>query len=168
MESMTNTGNHRRRSGLILVILVCAIAIPGMFFIDPIAQNVQYHQFSDQRLFFGIPNFWNVVSNSGFILVGILGVYLLAIKKTASILQPVRHFYVVLYLGVALVGFGSAYYHIRPDNTTLVWDRLPMTISFMAFFSIVIAEFISLKLGKNLLCPFVAGRFRIGWILVLW
>jgi len=164
MDSKNKTGNRSNRTGFILITLVCAIALPGMFFIEPIAQNTQYHQFSDQQLLFGIPNFWNVVSNIGFVLVGILGVYLLAIKKSACILQQVRQFYVVLFLGVTLVGLGSAYYHIRPDNMTLVWDRLPMTVSFMAFFSIVIAEFISVKLGRVFFVPLLlAGFASIGF-----
>ena len=159
MEPNTNTDNRNNRLGRILIILVSAIALAGIFFIEPIAQSTQYHRFIDQRSFFGIPNFWNVVSNSGFFLLGIWGVYLLAIKKTANILQQISQFYLVLYLGVALVGLGSAYYHIRPDNMTLVWDRLPMTVSFMAFFSIVIAEFISVERGKIFFLPLLLAGF---------
>lgn len=166
MEPNTIIGNRNNRLGRILILLVSAIGLSGIFFIEPIAQSTQYHQFTDQRPFFGIPNFLNVVSNSGFFLLGIFGVYLLTIKKTVNILQQVRQFYVVLYLGVALVGLGSAYYHIRPGNLTLVWDRLPMTVSFMAFFSIVIAEFISIELGKRLFIPLLlAGLASIGfWV----
>lgn len=36
--------------------------------------------------------------------------------------------------------FGSGYYHLSPDNHTLVWDRLPMTIAFMALFSLLLHE----------------------------
>ena len=32
-----------------------------------------YHQFADQQTLLGIPNFWNVVSNLPFILVGAMG-----------------------------------------------------------------------------------------------
>ena len=36
----------------------------------------------------------------------------------------------VLFLGILLTGFGSAYYHLEPNDQTLFWDRLPMAISF--------------------------------------
>ena len=50
----------------------------------------------------------------------------------------------------ALVAAGSAFYHWSPDNETLVWDRLPMTIAFMSFFTILIAERISLRVAMRL------------------
>jgi len=43
-----------------------------------------------------------------------------------------------------------------PDNATLFWDRLPMTIAFMALLSSVIAERIDLTAGLRLLAPLVA------------
>ena len=42
---------------------------------------------------------------------------------------------VIYFSGVALVALGSAYYHEDPENETLFWDRLPMTIAFMALFA---------------------------------
>lgn len=30
------------------------------------------------------------------------------------------------YIGVAAVAFGSAYYHLKPNDARLVWDRLPV------------------------------------------
>jgi len=49
----------------------------------------------------------------------------------------------------------SGYYHLNPNNHTLVWDRLPMTIAFMSLFSIIISEFIDQRKGKLLLYPFL-------------
>src|SRR6516225_2480418 len=34
-----------------------------------------YHQFADQRELFGIPNFWNVISNLPFVAVGAVGLW---------------------------------------------------------------------------------------------
>jgi len=31
------------------------------------------------------------------------------------------------YVGVAAVGIGSSYYHLKPDDASLVWDRLPVS-----------------------------------------
>lgn len=37
------------------------------------------------------------------------------------------------YIGVAAVAFGSGYYHLKPNDSRLVWDRLPVS-SFPAVF----------------------------------
>lgn len=61
----------------------------------------------------------------------------------------------VFFLGIFFTGIGSSYYHFCPTNQTILWDRLPMTISFMSFFSIVIGEFICVRTGKKILLPLV-------------
>jgi len=40
---------------------------------EAINQNTAYHAFADTRMFMGIPNFFDVVSNLPFLLMGILG-----------------------------------------------------------------------------------------------
>jgi hypothetical protein len=35
----------------------------------------------------------------------------------------------LFFAGVTAVGVGSTYYHLNPDNATLVWDRLPVSLS---------------------------------------
>ena len=61
--------------------------------------------------------------------------------------------YVVFFIGVALTGIGSSWYHFAPDTHTLVWDRLPMTVAFMALFTIVIAEHVCDDGARRLLVP---------------
>jgi len=68
----------------------------------------------------------------------------------------------MFFLGVSLVAFGSGYYHLSPNNESLLWDRLPMTLAFMALFSIIIAEFTSSRLGNFSLWPLVFfGAFSV-------
>lgn len=31
------------------------------------------------------------------------------------------------FVGVVAVAFGSGYYHLKPDDDRLVWDRLPVS-----------------------------------------
>ena len=51
-----------------------AVSLLGLYlFVPPIPQPQTYHRFADQRTLLGIPNFWNVVSNLPFILVGAMG-----------------------------------------------------------------------------------------------
>jgi hypothetical protein len=81
-----------------------------------------------------------------------------------------RQFYrdpatLALFLGIFLTGFGSSYYHWNPNNDTLFWDRLPMTLCFMAILAIVVEERVNARFGAALIWPLLAtGLFS----LVLW
>ena len=95
--------------GLMIVSLAALLPLP------PLLQDQSYHQFADQRELFGIPNFWNVVSN--------------------------------------------------PNDGTLFWDRLPMTLCFAAILAAVVEERVDARAGAMLLRPLLAiGIFS----LLLW
>jgi len=129
---------------LVLLLLLNQAAIP---------QDPAYHNFSDSLALLNVPNALNVLSNLPFLIVGIVGVIQSLKPDALNLVARNRSAYVTLFFGTALVALGSGYYHLWPDNQTLVWDRLPMTIAFMALFSIVISEFISATVGKILLLP---------------
>lgn len=146
----------------IIIIFFSLFGIVGVMLLDPIAQDLSYHQFKDQRTIFNFSNFWNVVSNILFLLVGITGLYSIIQSHRIRLISDMKIAYIMFFIGVSLVAFGSGYYHLSPDNTTLVWDRLPMTFAFMALFSIIIGEFISSRVGKLALWPLIAfGVFSI-------
>jgi hypothetical protein len=123
---------------------------------SPLPQDVSYHNFADQRRILAIPNGLDVLSNLAFLIAGIWGLVIVLKKEGQE-----RRFsdskekisYLVFFAGATLVSVGSAYYHLSPNNETLVWDRLPMTIGFVAFFISVIMERISLKVGLLALMP---------------
>ncbi len=112
-----------------------------------------YHHFADQRVWLGIPHFGDVVSNLLFLLAGLCGLAFLASKASAQqfVEQRERWPYAFVFLGLLLTAFGSAYYHLAPDNSRLVWDRLPMTVVFIPFVAALIAERVSVNLGLWLL-----------------
>ncbi len=112
--------------------------------------------FFDQRSLYGIPNFWNVVSNLPFLLVGLSGFHLLSSYPQNVYLKQNRLFYVLYSLALCLMALGSSYYHLHPTNNTLLWDRLPMTLAFMSFFCIVLADYISHRLAMIALFPLIA------------
>ncbi len=156
--------------GKVCIPLISLAALLGMFFLPPIPQDPAYHLFEDQRTIFNLPNFWNVLSNLPFLLVGAMGLFRIYryrdtdTSPSIRIISPLKTSYVMLFLGASLVAFGSGYYHIWPSNHSLVWDRVPMTIAFMALFSIIIAEYISVPLGKVLLWPLIS----VGLLSVLY
>lgn len=136
----------------ILLALTVVILISVLFF-EPMAQDTSYHQFADVSTAFGIPNAWNVLSNIPFILIGMFG--LIETRKLYRERSGESWFMAcqVFFVGLILTGLGSAYYHLSPENVTLVWDRLPMTISFMAFFSFILSMHISQRVGAIALWP---------------
>ena len=148
------------RKLLILCIVTLAAAVTVATF-HRIPQNPAYHHFADHTTILGIPNFLNVVSNLPFLFAGILG--LSQLKKSGSP-GMISFVYAILFFGIFLTGLGSAYYHYAPDNNSLVWDRIPMTIVFMAFFSATIATSINYKLGALLLFPLLlTGIGSVLW-----
>ena len=118
--------------------------------LPPIAQDPTYHDFADNRAFFGIPNFLDVTTNLAFLVVGISGIWLCANGRGA---MGARWSWMACFIGVALVSAGSGYYHLAPDNGTLVWDRMPMSVGFMGLSVAVLAEHLNLRLEKILLVP---------------
>ena len=147
--------NRSKKIGLGLVMLITLGAVAALLNHGPIPQPLSYHGFADKRAIWGIPNFFDVLSNIPFVLVGLLGLYKTSGNDRIHIVAENRWSYQVFFVGVALVGVGSAYYHLSPGNATLVWDRLPMTIAFMALCSMIIGEFTSVRLGAILLIPLV-------------
>ena len=140
------------------VLLVAGLAPAALLvlpFLQPIHQSLDYHAFADRRTLWGVPNFWNVVSNLAFLPVAVWGWR--ALRSPSAFLENWEHTaYRILLVGVALVTFGSGYYHWSPNNATLFWDRLPMTIAFMALLATTIGERISMKAGRLLLFPLLA------------
>lgn len=157
---MISNRNKKIGSGLVLLITLGAVVV--LLAHGPISQALSYHAFADRRGIGDIPNFLDVLSNIPFVLVGLFGLYKTIRNDSIHVIRENRMCYHVFFIGVTLVGIGSGYYHLSPNNATLVWDRLPMTIAFMALCSIIIGEFSSTRLGSILLVPLVSfGVFSV-------
>jgi hypothetical protein len=133
-----------RSHPLMFLVGLAAVSLLGLLLVPPIPQPQDYHHFADGRTLLGIPNFWNVVSNLPFILVGAIGLWQVRDRSGR-----------IFFLGVFLTGFSSSYYHWNPNDAGLFWDRLPMSVAFMAILSNVIEERIDEKIGRALLLPLV-------------
>ena len=127
----------------------------------PIPQDPAYHRFADARPLGSVANGWNVLSNLAFLLVGLCG--LSRVRRAPTGPRHGLHrcpramaLRVVL-RGVALTGLGSAYYHWAPDTPRLFWDRLPMTVGFMALLAAIVAERVSVTAGLIVLGPLIAA-----------
>ena len=142
---MILAGAEQKRPVLIFLALM-ATSLAGLLLLPPITQDQNYHHFADQRTLLGVPNFWNVASNLPFIAIGAAGLW--RFHRDAATF--------VIFLGIFLTGFGSSYYHWNPSDSTLFWDRLPMTLCFMAILAVVVEERLSAQLGAALLWPLLA------------
>jgi hypothetical protein len=151
---------HINFKKLLILILVLALFTFALFIsLDPIPQPMEYHAFADSRKFLGIPNAFDVISNLAFVVVG--GGWLYWLRRTKS--REGGHFqktseyriYQLFFLSVFFTGFGSAYYHLEPNNATLVWDRLPLAVAMVTILAAVIAERVHLKLGEWISIPLV-------------
>lgn len=139
---------------LISLLAIALFLSLTVFYFPPFAQDQTYHQFADTRMIVSINNFLNVTSNIPFFLVGLLGIIKLVTRPGKDLPGGSSVVYWQFFIALILVGFGSGYYHLNPDNPSLVWDRLPMTIAFMAFFCAIVGEYFSYEIGKRLLVPF--------------
>ncbi len=142
---MTIVNRYYRSFVLIAVFIITAIAL---YFLDPIAQDLAYHKFSDCRAFFGIPHFMDVISNLPFLIIGFMGI---RIARKAYRKETMSYFLMtfVLFVGVFLTGAGSAYYHYHPENFTLIFDRLPMTLVFTSLFGTIIYDYVDRRIGAS-------------------
>jgi hypothetical protein len=150
-----------------LVLIAVFVATAAAFVAPPVPQPLAYHHMADERSWLGIPNALNVLSNLPFAVVGMLG--LAAIFGSARDPRALfrdsweRWPYAALFTGVTLTAVGSGYYHLAPDNARLVWDRLPMTVGFMGLLTAVLAERVSVSVGRWLFAPLlVIGAVSVG------
>ena len=141
----------RGRVGALLVLTVATLA--AFFLAPPLPQPQEYHLFADARTCFGIPNFANVVSNAAFLVVGVWGLVAIARPRSGIFVDEGERLpYRILFAALIALFFGSAWYHLHPDNDRLFWDRLPMVVGFGALIAALVGERID--------------RRAVSWVLV--
>ena len=115
-----------RHAGLAAMIVVAvAMVVHG-----PIAQPPAYHDFADARSWLGIARAADVLSNVPFALVAL---WALASRRNGLA-------WTAFDVSLLLTAFGSAYYHLAPDDARLVWDRIPIALACGAMIVAVYGE----------------------------
>jgi hypothetical protein len=154
----------RPRAVAALAAAAAGVAVGVMVLVPRIPQAPEYHRFADSRALLHVPNALDVLSSAAFLAVGLLGLLVLR-RRPAAVPRafdpaPWR----VLLWGVVATALGSAAYHLDPRNETLVWDRLPMAVSFMAMLAALASERLGVEVGRRLLWPLVlAGAGSVVW-----
>jgi hypothetical protein len=131
-------------TGLIILILL-AIFLPS------IEQNQNYHNFADQRVLFGVNNAFDTLSNLAFIMVGILGLVNFYNNQYIKISNSFSVILNLFFISIILIGLGSSFYHLSPNDFTLVFDRLAMSLVFASILAMLAYLKISPRFGLHTL-----------------
>lgn len=159
---MKDTLQPRYRWRLVALVVLILAPLAGLVILHdgPILQDRSYHAFADTRTGLGVRNIVNIASNLLFLLVGAAGLRWCYRHRDCG----ARRSWLAFFAGVALVFCGSAYYHQAPDDATLVWDRLPMSLGFAGLFAALLSEHLGEKLESALLAPaLLAGVTSVLW-----
>ncbi len=142
-----------------MLVGTAALIVALAMLAPPELQDEAYHDFAPTALF-GVADVGNVASNGAFLVVGIWGLWRVAGRRISPwpFGNPGDHWpYLTFFLGVALIALGSTYYHAGPTTETLLWDRLAMTVVFMALLAAFIADRVHLGAGVAVALPLLLG-----------
>jgi hypothetical protein len=152
------------RYGVVAAVTV-AVCV-ALALVQPISQDQAYHLFADHRALFGIGNFANVLSNAAFLLVGGAGLWATHHAYRDEALHSTFAFagFALFFAFIVGVSVGSAYYHLQPDDSRLLWDRLPIALAFMTLFALIVSD--RLALGADVR-GLVLAAFLVAAVLSL-
>ncbi len=157
-----------KSAGVAALLGLAAAGAAGLLLVPPIEQDPAYHAFADDRTLLGVPRLMDVVSNAPILLAG--GAGRGAGRRARGGRgadrpgRAVTTSWAGFCLAIAATGLGSAWYHLAPADTTMVWDRLPLAVAFMAFFSAMVGERVGPRAGAALLPVLVAfGAGSVLW-----
>jgi len=151
---------RRKVAWIVAFTIVVAIAA---FVIPPVSQPLSYHRFADDREMLGVPRFLDVISNAAFLVAGLLGFAIVAVRRAAFASPAERWPYLVFFAGLVLTSVGSGYYHLVPDNARLVWDRLPITTTLAGLLLSQVGDRISVGAANALLVPAILVGAASAW-----
>ncbi|SNT18004.1 hypothetical protein SAMN06265795_11618 [Noviherbaspirillum humi] len=144
--------------------LLLASVILAMLAHGPISQWPDYHRFADVSRFLGMPHAADVLSNAGFALIALWGWRRLSPRRREAELAPAWPGYRLFLAALLLTACGSAFYHLAPDNSRLVWDRLPIALACAGLLAAVRAECVpGADAGRDCLWLSLAAAASVGW-----
>ncbi|VAH58655.1 unnamed protein product [Triticum turgidum subsp. durum] len=122
--AVLRTDNRRRAiaGGAVLASALLLVATPRL------RHSPALHLFADMRNLLGVPNTLNVLTAYPLLLAGVPGLILCLFGSGCfgiSLRWEALGWF-LFYAGNVGAAFGSAYYHLKPDDDRLIWDRLPV------------------------------------------
>lgn len=171
LPSALNLAQHRTLGALLLALsLLWGVAVfwgPALLLslgveIAPSGHAHLYahgHPFVDARVFWGVPNAMDVLSNLPLGLAGLMGLLMLRGKR---MLPATRRAMAVFFVGLMCACFGSAVYHWAPDASGLTLDRLGMAVTFAGALALALAERVGPTAAKVALPAMLASAALSG------
>ncbi len=126
--------------------------------------NLGGNHFVDARVWLGIPNAADVLSNVPFAVFGVWGLRLQANADKASHRYLGRENFVLtlFFIGLIFTAAGSMLYHLAPSDGTLLWDRAGMAFAFAGMLGVAASERVSARSGIWLgLTSLLAGMLSL-------
>ncbi|KAL6344687.1 hypothetical protein AAG906_002593 [Vitis piasezkii] len=133
-------------------VAVCLCWLCLMFATPKIPHSPKHHLFADMRNFLGVPNTLNVITNYPFLVLGVLG-FVLCLSGNFFVISSRAEVWgwALYYAGTTSVAFGSSYYHLKPDDNRVIWDKLPIMIAYSSLFASFIMERVGEMIGLTCL-----------------
>jgi hypothetical protein len=115
-----------------LLALLCGPELAAWFglHLDPSGHSHLHahgHPFIDARMWFGIPNTLDVLSNLPFLIFGLWGLCKLGRRAQMGANRLAA---TAFFLGLIFTAIGSSVYHWHPDSWGLAIDRTGMAVAF--------------------------------------
>jgi hypothetical protein len=153
------------------LIAAAATALGALAIFGPhVAEPAGYYAFVDARVWHGVPNAGDVLSNLAFLVAGILG--LVALRRAVPGLSNMERAMALLFFGgLAATTVCSSWYHLAPDEARLALDRSGMALAFAGLLGFAAASKVSeraaaaLALGLLFATPWAVGKAAHGELL---
>ncbi len=136
--------------GVAALALFIGLALQG-----PIQQWDNYHAFADTRAWLGVPHAADVLSNVLFLIVGAFGLWRLS---KSALAWPSRNAWQLFCVAILCTSAGSAFYHWAPNNTALMFDRIPIAWACAALTCALLAEHVHRRWAA-------ASVLAAGWLI---
>lgn len=143
-------------AGTLAILAALASLLPRF------AQPQAYHDFADKRLCsFGvisIPRCGDVLTNLPFAAVALVALVGLKSAQYGRNVRSAEELFILrsFFAAVGSVCVGSGIYHLVPTHTTLLGDRLTMTLAYGALLPLTLAERWSPRTGAAAWAPVMA------------
>lgn len=130
-----------------------------------VSQPQDYHDFADDREFLGMPNALDVMSNLAIIYPGLVGLSFVHERRNKSqISEDETSIQITLFSGMILTFAGSVWFHLEPNDSTMLWDRLGMSVVIGSCISLLIHDMWDRSLAAKIHLPIVIASI----VSVLW
>ena len=141
-----------------------AFIIVALFY-GPISQPQEYHDFADDREILGIPNALDVMSNLAIIYPGVVGLaFVHESRKLSKVSEDEISIQITLFSGMILTFAGSVWFHLEPNDSTMFWDRLGMSIVIGSCIALIINDLMDRNLAAKIHIPIlIASIISVIW-----